>query len=331
MPPTSYVLRFPFLLEQGREISGLDATVRITGGDIQLKLTESEGLYVASLSGFSSREDAEAFVPRVWVGLMWMQLNRRIAFDAELEKGTVTYADDPEEAARNLRKTLDVRTAGPVHGLADGLRPAVFEEGENILFSVVGTPSIRVGIGAEDFRALLTDGMSHAGADKILRDDNLRTALDLYAAHFSEHSVKARFLTLVMALECLSNPARKHASALTFLDRWSAELDDRLSALDSSSDEADALDSLKRELLFRRDDSIRRRVRRMVQDVMHAVEAPDAHELAKDAVQVYDDRSKLSHEGHLDPKRLRTGYRTAESILRRLLMAHFDLAARSTT
>jgi hypothetical protein len=40
--------------------------------------------------------------------------------------------------------------------------------------------------------------------------ERLRLALELYAAHFSEHQVRVRFLLLVIAMESLAKPTTKH-------------------------------------------------------------------------------------------------------------------------
>ncbi|WP_162587954.1 HEPN domain-containing protein [Variovorax sp. RA8] len=128
--------------------------------------------------------------------------------------------------------------------------------------------------------------------------EKFRVALELYAAHFNEEQVRVRFLLLVIAMEALATPTRKHDAAMVLLDRWKVELASELSRLDSSSEEFMSLEALRRELDFRGDDSIRSQVRKLFAN-LEDVNAEESRALQRRALHVYDKRSVLVHDGYL--------------------------------
>lgn len=153
----------------------------------------------------------------------------------------------------------------------------------------------------------------------------LRVALGLYAAHFSERAATSRFLTLVMALEALATSAPRPKLALTLIDRWKQQVDEIKSKLQPGSDDFTSLEALQREILFRREDSIRSQIRRLVFDVLSAQGNTDAPELSRRAVKVYDKRSTLVHGGLLAVHELHIAERDAKEILERVLKAECQI------
>jgi hypothetical protein len=131
----------------------------------------------------------------------------------------------------------------------------------------------------------------------------LQTALELYGAHISEASAKTRFLLLVMAIEALTVATPKHPAALALLDKWQVELRAERERLEMAAPEGAALDALERELLFRRDESIRSQVRQLLARVA-ASDPAHLEDLPKRGLRVYDKRSVLVHEGALPASEL---------------------------
>lgn len=89
-------------------------------------LKQQDWWYILTISGFPSKEDAEACRNNVWSGFMWVLLDRGLApsFDWEIQK--IIYAEDPIDAAKNLSKTFGLEIEGPVHGIRDPDKPAVY-------------------------------------------------------------------------------------------------------------------------------------------------------------------------------------------------------------
>jgi len=147
----------------------------------------------------------------------------------------------------------------------------------------------------------------------------LRVALELYAAHFIERQARVRFLLLVMAMESLAKPTRKHDVAINLLHRWQRELEHEMQMHDRCSQEFASLEALARELNFREEDSIRSQVRKLVG--LTGASRVELDELERRALRVYDKRSALVHDGHLPTDEL-TGLETeARDLLERVLMS----------
>jgi hypothetical protein len=108
------------------------------------------------------------------------------------------------------------------------------------------------------------EGFKVANADAVVADSRLCTALDLYCAHFTEVSENAKLLTLAMAMECLTVRSDKHSVALALIDRWEAEIDEEMDSYGVETEERAALESLKKQLIFRRETSIRQLVRELI-------------------------------------------------------------------
>jgi hypothetical protein len=153
----------------------------------------------------------------------------------------------------------------------------------------------------------------------------MRIALELYAAHFSERAMSTRFLMLIMALEALIPNSIKSKIALNLLEQWKQQVSDLKSKLPSDSDEYISLEGLERELLFRRENSIRSQIRQMVYDVLFAGKNPKATELSRRVVKVYDQRSALVHEGALPIGELAEAEHGAKEIIELVLKAMFRL------
>lgn len=153
------------------------------------------------------------------------------------------------------------------------------------------------------------DALSTATVQDVMREfseavlrgsgsDKLQTALELYGSHFFERGVKTRFLLLVMAMEALTTPTVKHAAALRLLDKWQTELTEEKERFAESTPEFVSLAALERELLFRREDSIRSQVRQLMSRVPSS-EPGNRDDLPARALKVYDKRSALVHDGTL--------------------------------
>lgn len=150
--------------------------------------------------------------------------------------------------------------------------------------------------------------------------EKLRVALELYAAHFTERQVRVRFLLLVMAMESLAVATSKHQVAISLLERWHKELKAEMANHSPSSEEFKSLDTLSRELSFRAEDSIRSQVRKMFRGT-NDTRTPESDELERRALQVYDKRSTLVHDGYLPTDELSILEREARELLEKLFMS----------
>lgn len=88
-----------------------------------------------------------------------------------------------------------------------------------------------------------------------------------------------------------------------------------------NSEDALALAALKREICFRRDDSIRSQVRKLVLSTLD--DESDAADVAREALRLYDLRSILVHDGFVDARQLSEATDRARTLVHRVLLSRF--------
>lgn len=192
-----------------------------------------------------------------------------------------------------------------MHGLTEEAGVTVYRTGESIRFMSMSATGYSSTPWAMVEKAL-SEGIRLGNSVFDETEPDLATALDLYLAHCSESSIRARFLTLMMALEVLAPVAEKHADAVELLTDFAAAVQTKLNT--TSDDEAcDALQALLKEIEFRKETSIRRRVRKLILDVTSLSET-ERTEFARNVVKAYDLRSSLVHTGTVDEQALNNAY-----------------------
>ena len=243
------------------------------------------------------------------LGLLWVLLHTDLPANGDFEPQPVFEIE------------------GPIDTLIDGGRPAVYVTGKRIRTLTGWPPSLVMTTPVETVMKHFGEGVGIENSARILADPKLLTAFDLFAAYFTEASGNARFLTLIMAVETLATGVQRTRLVLDLLEKWKQEADETLKTVTPGSDDAASLQAVSRELLFRREDSIRRQVRNVVLTTLTMNGDADAAEAAKKAVQLYDLRSTLVHEGSLTSQELSEGMTDAKNLVERVLRARFLLTA----
>ena len=316
-----YTLTLPFRLPVGQAVGQDEATTKL--GNLTYSLTTNGPYCVLTAHGFFSEREARDHIYRIWAGLMWLLLNRELSPNAVLEAQSVTYTTDPIKAARNLSANFGLSIDGPVDGLIDGSRPAVFPTDKRFRTITGGDATLTVTTARSTILASLSEGVAFPRSDELIDDDKLRVALELYGAYFTESSSNARFLTLVMALEALAIGAPRPQRVLDLIDQWKTQVDSVLSDGGWAREELESLDALRRELFFRKEDSIRKQIYNLVVFTLQQADDPEAEELAQRAKKLYDLRSELVHNGKLPDVKLSFGVTEAKLITQRVLRARY--------
>ena len=179
-----YTLVFPFRVVSGQEIS-LQEEV-ITVGNLEFSLLGNAPDYKIIVKGFSSEKQAKTYINNLWAGLMWLLLNRGFSIEAELTFQKVTYAKDPYQAAANISKTFKLNIDGPLDGLIDNYKPAIYPTNKNIRMTGVGQSTVTVSTPSNIVLEIVTEGASFLKNPEFILNTKLRTALDLYSAYFRE-------------------------------------------------------------------------------------------------------------------------------------------------
>lgn len=305
-------------------VAGLEAGCSFNIGMVCVTLDHRGRYLVLKAGDFATEEDAAQFLPPLKAGLWNLAIEYNIAFIPDFEQREITWSANPELAGRNLSASFGLPELGPVHGLADEGGIVIFPSEENIRFIGGGEITARVSTNLKDVVRVLSEGIVSAQLSTFVTDEKFSTAFDLYLGHFYERSIHARFLSLIMTLEVLAPVTEKHAAAQELLTGWGQVIKERLSQA-VGDDERDALEALSRELEFRKETSIRRRVRRLILD-----EAPiddlSKTALARQVVRAYDLRGGLVHSGSVDENELREAHDITLRAVKLILSARLGLA-----
>jgi len=160
-------------------------------------------------------------------------------------------------------------------------------------------------------------------------DGRLETALDLYRAHVAEQSVRARFLTLVMAMEALCKPQPRPPEVQRLLEDFAERARALKDAKSTDAETCAVIDSLRQELHFRTHDSIRNQMRRLIRTSLAGDD--DAEERREELDYLYGMRSRLTHGETLPGDELGKAFSRLRHIAQRVLRAKVEASLRSRT
>lgn len=127
----------------------------------------------------------------------------------------------------------------------------------------------------------------------------LKVALEIFASIDFETSANARFVGLTTILEMIAAPAPLRAERVAIIHGTIEEIDLAIASALASGDReaADALEGLRNSSQHWRKESFRSSVRRLVRAVADAFGDADPKARAREAIVLYDKRSKLVHDG----------------------------------
>lgn len=321
----SYTLRVPIRTLGEKPITDLSDADCFTLDGVLISLSAKPPHLILKATGFGTEDAANAFLPRAIAGFWSLAVRWNIAFKADFRPQSITYTDDPEQAAVNLAKTFGrINERGPVHGIVEADSTVIFPSEKNIVTIGLGEARATVSTPAHLAISTFRHGLGLRNAT-IFSDARFRTAMELYVEHFYETSPKARFLSLMTVLEVLAPTTEKHEVVQKLIRAWKDEISTMLDQLAPGSDERAALESLNRELDFRRETSIRMRLRTFIRNEFQDKSDHVRVRFESDVIAAYDARGELIHTGSLDPKSLTSAHETVSRIVRLLLGKSLDL------
>ena len=313
-----FSVRVSLLPPDGRRISHDE--LQRTVGHLTFTLSWDGQYHILLVDGFRSDHDGNAFLESLHSSIAWLLLDCDVPVEAELTPQHVEYCEDPVLAAQNVSKNLGLQFES-LDGILDGAKAAVFETTKRLCVMVANAPSVYVTVSAEKVLDAILEGSHFTGSTKLASDPKLRVALKLYGAYFTEASTTARFLTLIMALEALASPVPRPPRTVEMLNSWAAEVDSQLSQVGLDSEDAAALEALRQEVLFRRESSIRSQIRQLIFSTLQ--HDNDVNIQTRLGLRLYDLRSRLVHDGSIDPQLLATSTSDAKSLVLRVLRSRF--------
>lgn len=322
-----YTLRVSVKTLNKNSVGGLESEPSIEIDQISVRVKMRDRFLVLSAGDFASESDAEAFLPRLKGGLWNLAIEHNIAFIPFFERRDITRPADAYVAARNLAKSFGLpveEPVQPVHGITEEEGYTVYRSDENIRYLSLGDCTASGSTGWATVQRTLSAGIRQVRQHIAEEDADVAIAIDLYLSSFYESSIRARFLTLVMALEVLAPVTEKHPAAVQLICDLHKAIGERLEN-EVDPEARDAMEALLRETDFRKETSIRRRIRSLVlSDTSLGVDHRKS--LAKKAVAAYDLRGSVVHSGTTNPEKLTEAYETALHVVKLLLRSRLGLS-----
>lgn len=271
-------------LEISTENSDKNLTIQAKG-DVPIK--ENSELVLTD-SPYSSYEEAEEAGRNAKRALMLHSMRSKLGVDLGDDTWSGGLTKFGKEYVSNI---IGARILDDIHGL---MVYEVSEYNSDTRFSSSEVNAI-VKRPSEPF----VEGIKSALSESPSLSDKEKLSFDLYSASFFEESARARFLTLVIAIEALLEPPERMNEVRSLVSDLIAKVED------SDLPKAE-IDSLRGSLERLRTDSIGRTGRNMTRRLL-GTKSYSEREAPKFFQYCYSLRSKLVHEGRIDDENLNLG------------------------
>lgn len=298
MSPYNFRIRFLLQRKQYFDHNESDIEFSLRGGSIDLVLKSygnaksmKDSKYLVLIGGpFKTKQEAESFGKKAKCVLMLTAARLRMGFDLGKDKamGGVTRHIMDKVSEKNGIKLLN-----DVHGLC------VYDAAICTKFA---SASATASIGTQASRFI--EEFTKSYSQRLDLTDKELLAFELYSSSHFESSARARFLTLVMAIETLLKPKPKSTAAQKLVEHFRQMTND-------SKLEVSERESLLGSLHWLHDESISKTGRDLVEQ--HLQGRSYSRKEAKDFfTHCYNLRSELVHEGRFKDKTTNIGTLVAE-------------------
>ena len=329
----SYTLRVPVKTLGDNPITDLADTENFTVDGVDVSFSAKPPYLILKATGFQTEDEAREFIPRVIAGFWSLAVRWNIAFKADFRPQPVMHADNQDEAGTRLVGFAQsiglLGDFGPGQGLAKTEATIIYPSDQKVRTLGLGQARLTVSTPTKVTIPTLRNALGFLKAATLVSDARFRTAMELYVDHYYETSPKARFLSLMTVLEVLAPTTKKHAIAQELIRAWKNGITAKQTAFPAGSDERAALESLNRELDFRKETSIRMRLRAFIRSEFQDRSDNERLGFEKDIVAAYDARGELIHTGTLESERLSVAHDRVNRILRALLGRHLGITEQS--
>jgi hypothetical protein len=318
-----FILYFPFELESGRviAIAGLPRTHVYENIHLELNII-GEPYYYIKISGLQSEEEAKAYVNKVRLGLAFIEFRNHygVDFNSYIQCPVII---EKENKAPMYFLGAEIPVEGTKIGMIEEKLPAVYSSDVKILKMHMGDVGIRAETDSESIFMSFLEG-TQISNNLVLTNKRLEAALDIYKSHFFVNSVTAKFLFLVMVLETLTSSRLKNKLVLKIMEEWKKQISliiTKYRKKDRYYKTLVDLESLKRELFYRRENSLRSQIRELVYTALASMNDSEVDTKAKKALKLYDKRSFIVHGNLISEQEINRSFEELRPIVEDVLIS----------
>ena len=325
-----FTASIPFVLSPGNtlQFSG-DSTCHLEGG-VELKIEKLEQRYLASIGPYSSTMDAERGLQRLTAALLWSSLELNVGVRYSSARGLVSLFEVPIPVSTSEPMAHIGKITGwnEIDGHYDANDSVIRPENKRLVRFEGGQVTVTAGIAGNNFLNKLSEALQFSDPVAVVESNKLRLAIEICAGHRFEISPNAQFLVLVTALEALLPATAIAPPAVQALNlAHTAMLEERKNHPSTSQEWAEITHLLSR-LETLQHESIGASIRRFASAIVQRhpdLGLPDFTSIAlRDA---YSARSRLLHDGRVDPTLLAKQLEFLRHFVPKLLRALFSEAA----
>jgi len=287
-----------------------------------VRLEKTQEFYALTVGPFDTEESAQRFFPVLRSALLWASLKDALPISYPKALSEVTLLDHPRpihpksDLAGPLREVGWEATDGEYYADKAVIRP----EAKRLLRWEMGAVRVVIGTAAANFVSRISEALSFEAPERVLSDQKLQLAIELWSAAFFELSDRAQFISLVTVLEALTPAADVSPLCQQTLGRavGFAKVDRDKYVRDSA--EWNDLEGLLGRLRDLKRQAIGQGLRDYVSSVVQRnPDLGDSQKVKRRLSKVYRHRCELLHGGRTDEKAMRRELRFLKEFVPRLL------------
>lgn len=330
--PERYVASLPFVVAPGATLSPFDTPISSSIGALSLRVEKLHHFYILSFGPFPTAKEATTAVTKLGIALLWLSLAHGVGIQYSKELGEVRIFEAPKPVPESEPMAHIGKVTGwtATDGYYDADRAIVRPEHKRLVRWENGQATITLGVSVDNFFASLQRAISFPNLEKIVSNDKLKLAIELYAVYRFELSNNAQLISLVTALEALlpdmeigvhANNALIQAKEIVQVARESHQ---------KNSSEWSEINRLLSRIGKLGTESIGTALRQFAKSATFRhpqLGCPD--EISRQLRDAYSVRSMLLHEGRCDDATLNKQLSFLRDFVPRLLTALFEESAGS--
>jgi hypothetical protein len=295
-----YKAYLPFVIAPGASLK-FEMPACLDFGDVKVKLERLHTMYALGAGPVQDPESAKTLIHKLQAALIWFSLKKHVGVSYSKNVQTIECREPTLIADDSNLKGLS-RAAGWTHvdGHFDSDKAGVLPEHKRLVRWETGRATLRIELSAANVCEVLKEGLQFNASERVIQDQKLRLAVEIFAAYRFELSKTAQFLTLITALEALLPDMAIPDAAEQALLRAKEAAAQMRDGYTSESAEWRSVDHLLQRIGGLKRQSIARTLQDYVERVLERHPKLASPEIPRNLKDAYNARSKLLHDGTAD-------------------------------
>ncbi len=324
----SFTIRIPFILSPSKkiQISLEDSILKVD--KFEAKIIDEKFFNVIEVYGLPSEKAANQFLPKIVSGLLLTIIDCKIGILFEKQPSRVRLFEKPIIISEksDMYSLLSKRGWEETDGDYDTDKTIIRPEHKKLVAWTMGRATVTTGIHDSDIINKLNESLALSNPERLIKDEKLQLAIEIYSNSFFESSSNAKFVTLVTVLEALKIDSGVSEIEIETID----ELMEQIKTKRDSQDKEDPnssyaiLDKLIGRVGNLKEQSISKSIQTLVIEKLKfdpGVDNPAAY--GKEIKDIYNLRCTLLHDGLADSKKIEDGIKFLSDVVPRLLRVIF--------